>query len=108
MLSRIEFYLSIGAICGLLIYSLYSNDVSSLDMEKAKLQARDSMLTNSRDSAISRSLALEIMGDSLNSVINRKKLDIELIKKKHEKQKNIVRSLDADSSLSMFIRATAH
>ena len=102
MISRVEFYISVVVVIGIVFYLSYFSNTSMYEAEKAKLEARDSLLTIQRDSALAKAMMYDMKSDSLTSVINRKKLDIDLINKKYEKEKNSIRTLDADSTLRFF------
>lgn len=108
MISRIEFYTGLCILAGILIFSIYSTDNSLSEIKKARIEARDSILTVQKDSAIAKALRSEMKADSLQAMINRKKLDINTIQKKYEKEKNHVLVLDADSTLALFERSITH
>lgn len=108
MISRIEFYSCILAILGTLIFFMVSTNDSILGIEKARIEARDSIWQTQKDSALSRSFKSELRADSLQAVLNRKKLDLNTIYKKHENEKKKVLVLGADSSLSFFERSITH
>lgn len=108
MISRVEFYACIGIVLAVLIFSIYSNDDSSLEIEKARLNTLDSIYQSQRDSAFARALQYEVKADSQQAVINRKNLDIQNIQKKYEKEKRNVLNLNADSSLLLFERTVTH
>lgn len=108
MISRAEFYTCFIILCGIVIFSVISTDSQFLEIKRAKIDARDSMLAVQKDSALARALQFEIKADSLQAVINRKKLDMQLIHKKYETEKKNVLVLDADSSLSYFTLAVTH
>lgn len=105
MISRFEYYAGIILLAVMLIYSNISTDISIDEIQKARINARDSILQVQRDSALNRSLQFELKADSLQSVINRKKLDLQIIKKKYENEKKNVLVLNADSTLSLFMRS---
>jgi len=108
MISRIEFYCCICIIAGILVFSIYSTDNSISEIQKARIDARDSILAVQKDSALVRALKFELKADSLQAVINRKKLDIKIIQKKYENEKKNVLVLGADSTLSLFERSVTH
>ena|ERR1035437_5531139 len=108
MVTRIEFYAGICIIAAILIFSINSIDNSFSEIKKARIETKDSMLTVQKDSAISRALIFELKADSLQAVINRKKLDIKDIQKKYEKEKKNMLVLNADSTLALFERSVAH
>lgn len=109
MISRIEFYV---CICILMIVLLASSIApwikSNVDMERAKIESLDSIYQVQRDSAYARALKFELKADSLQATINRKNLDLTIIRKKTENEKKNVLVLSADSSLSLFERSVTH
>ena len=108
MISRLEFYLCIAAIAGILIFSIYSTDSSISEIQRARIETTDSVLQVQKDSAFARALKYELKADSLQASINRKNLDIQNIKKKYGNEKKNVLMLGADSSLSLFERTVTH
>lgn len=107
MITRIEFY-GICVIALIIVFSIRSIDTSNAEKAKAQAETRDSILAVQKDSAMTRALKFELKADSLQAVINRKKLDIKIIQKKYENEKKNVLVLDADSTLSLFERSVAH
>lgn len=105
MISRIEFYASLIILAGIMVFSIYSNNTSIADIQRARTEVKDSVLQVQRDSAIKRSMKFELHADSLQAILNRKKLDLQIIKKKYETDKKNVLVLDADSTLSLFMRS---
>ena len=105
MISRIEFYICMAILCGILIFSSYSPDNTDGDVEKALLRMQDSILQDQRNWKINAALQYELAADSMQAVINRKDLDFNLMQKKHEKEKKNVLLLSADSTLSFFKRS---
>lgn len=108
MITRIEFYAGIAIIAGILIFSIWSTDNSVLEIQKARIETKDSMLRVQKDSAFARALQYELKADSLQATINRKKLDLKIIQNKYENEKRNVLVLGADSTLSLFERTIAH
>lgn len=104
MITRAEFYIGILIIAGLVAYLLYGTR-AEYEIEKAKIEAQDSILTIQRDSALAMAMKKDMKSDSLMKVVERQNEDL---KKVHEKyiyiKENIVR-LNADSSLAWFLRA---
>lgn len=109
MISRIEFYACFIILILIIGFSTY---VSTYDpageAEKARLQARDSLLLVQRDSAFARALKKELIGDSLQAIVNRRNLDLNNIKKKYANEKKNVSVLGADSSLLFFQRSVTN
>lgn len=109
MISRIEFYASFIILIMIIGFSTYLNTYDpGGEAEKARLQARDSLLVVQRDSAFARSLKKELRGDSLQAIVNRRNLDINNMKKKHANEKKNVSVLGADSSLLFFQRSVTN
>lgn len=108
MISRIEFYSCFVILTCILIFSIYSTDNSISGIERARIETIDSILQVQKDSAFARALKYELKADSLQATINRKKLDINNIKKKYENEKKNVLVLNADSTLSLFERTITH
>lgn len=108
MISRAEFYIVIGFLSITILLSLYSNHTYVEQIQRAKIETIDSVLQVQKDSAFARALQYEIKADSLQAVINRKKLDIQNIRYKYEKEKKNVLILNADSTLRLFERSVTH
>ena len=106
MITRKEFYLCWGIIAALIIGNIFSDDISSLDLKRAKIDARDSVIQEQINSTLARSLSAELKADSIQALLNRKNLDIQTIKKKTQDEKKNVLILNADSTLSYFLRTT--
>lgn len=105
MISRAEFYTCIIILAGILLFSIWPPDHSKDEAEKARIQTRDSMIQVQKDSAFTRALKFELKADSLQAVVNRKNLDLNIIHKKIENEKKNVLVLNADSTLSFFQRS---
>ena len=105
MISRAEFYTCICILAGILIYSMHPWEDSGDAAEKARIETRDSVIQVQKDSAFTRALKFELRGDSLQALLNRKNLDLNIIHKKIENEKKNVLSLGADSTLSFFQRS---
>lgn len=105
MISRIEFYTCIAALCGVLIFFSYPKENTDADVQKAILRMQDSILQEQRNWKINAALKYELAADSMQAIINRKDLDFTLMKKKHENEKKNVLLLNADSTLSFFERS---
>lgn len=103
MISRYEFYIVVLIICALFLYLNYSSDTYSYEVKKAKLEVKDNIIMLQRDSALALAMSNEKLGDSLILIINKKNANIDLITKKHEKEKNSIRSMDANDALRFFI-----
>lgn len=109
MISRIEFYIVSCFLSGILLFFIsYNQDDTSDNTERARIEAMDSIYQVQRDSALALSLQYELKADSLQAIINRKKLDINNIRKKYENEKKNVLILSADSTLSLFERSVSH
>lgn len=108
MISRIEFYAGIIILAAIMVFSIYSTDTSIAEIQRVRIDIRDSVLQLQRDSALDRSLKFELQADSLQTIVNRKKLDLQIIKKKYETNKKNVLVLDADSTLSFFQSSITH
>ena len=106
MISRIEFYIGYFILCGIVIFSIWSVDNTVASIERARIEVRDSVLQVQKDSALARAMQYELKADSLQAVVNRKKLDMQIIHKKYETEKKNVLILNADSTLSYFLRTT--
>ena len=106
MISRIEFYAAFSILCGIIILAIWSTDFYRYENERAKIETRDSVLQVQKDSALARAIQYELRADSLQAVVNRKKLDMQIIHKKYETEKKNVLVLNADSTLSYFLRTT--
>jgi biopolymer transport protein ExbD len=74
--------------------------------QEAKIEQRDSVLEAQRDSALELVLKSDLRGDSLQTVINRRELDIQELKAKFKHEKENILQLNADSTLRYFLRAT--
>lgn len=108
MISRVEFYTCILIIAGIFIFSNWPTDHSGNDVKKARIETRDSIIQVQKDSAFARALKFELKADSLQTVVNRKNLDLNIIYKKIENEKKNVLVLNADSTLSFFERSVTH
>lgn len=108
MISRAEFYTCFILLAAIIIGSVISTDTQLTDIKRAKIEVRDSILEVQRDSAMAKALQSELKADSIQAILNRKKLDIQIIHKKYETEKKNVLVLNADSSLSYFTRAVTH
>lgn len=108
MISRIEFYIGISILAGILVFSIYSTDNSIAEIQKARIETKDSMLQVQKDSAFARALKFELRSDSIQAILNRKKLDLQIVQKKYENEKKNVLVLGADSTLSLFERTIPH
>ncbi len=105
MISKKEFYVGLAVVIAILIYIAWPIDSTKSDVEIAKLQTRDSILTAQNDSLKSAVLVLSIKGDSLQSVINTKNLQLKEIKVKYVKVKDNVSKLSPDSTVLYFLSA---
>lgn len=109
MISRIEFYASIILLILIIGFSTYVSTYDPMgEREKARLKSQDSLLLVQRDSALARSLKHELIGDSLQAIVNRRNLDLNNIKKKYQNEKKNVSVLGADSSLLFFQRSVTN
>lgn len=109
MISRVEFYIVSCFLCGILLFFIHYTTINTVkDKERARIEARDSIYQVQRDSALALSLQHELKADSLQQIINRKKMDINNIRKKYENEKKNVLILSADSTLSLFERSVTH
>ena len=91
-----------------MVSSISKWDIADSDRKKGQLEALDSIYQVQRDSAFARALKFELKADSIQSVLNRKNLDLNIIRKKTENEKKNVLILSADSSLSLFERSVTH
>lgn len=107
-ITRLEFWAAIILLGGLVIYSLFPNNNNSLEIKKARIEVRDSVLLVQRDSAIHQSLRSELRGDSLQAIINRKNLDLKQVHEKYIYLEKSVAKLPIDSAVAFFLRAISH
>lgn len=105
MISRIEFYTCMVILWGIGIFFYSTAGNVGEDAEKARLRMQDSILQVQRDWKLNEALKYELAADSMQAVINRKNLDINLMKKKYENEKKNALLLRADSTLSLFERS---
>lgn len=108
MISRVEFYTCFILLTAIVIGSVISTDTQFSDIKRAKIEVLDSILQVQRDSALAKAMQSELKADSIQAILNRKKLDIQIIHKKYETEKKNVLVFGADSSLSYFTRAITH
>lgn len=107
MISRIEFYICMCILSGAMIFTICSIGNPSSG-QRAGIEVRDSILQVQKDSALAQALKYGLKADSLQAILNRKKLDIKNIQKKYENEKKNVLVLSADSTLSLFERSITH
>lgn len=109
MISRIEFYACFIILILIIGFSTYVSTYDPVgEVEKGRLKSRDSLLLVQRDSAFARALKNELIGDSLQAIVNRRNLDLNNIKKKYANEKKNVSVLGADSSLLFFQRSVTN
>lgn len=108
MITRAEFYITCALILVFIAGMSYLGDDHKPVEKRIKIEMQDSVLQVQRDSALALALARDLKADSLQAVINRRNLDIQLIQKKYETKKNTIRVLGPDSSLAFFTRAVTH
>lgn len=106
MITRAEFYASFLLLILVIGFASYVNVYDPQnEAEKARIEARDSIILVQRDSAYGRALKFELRADSFQAIANRKNLDLNIIRKKIDNEKKNVLSLGADSTLSFFQRS---
>lgn len=106
MITRKEFYCCYIIIALLMIGDIFCTDSGFLELKRARIETRDSIMEVQRDSALALALKKELAADSLQAIVNIRNLDINNIKKKYANEKKNIMVLGADSTLSYFLRTT--
>lgn len=105
MISRVEFYACLCIIAGILIYLMNPGKDPGIEAEMARIEIRDSIIQAQKDSAFNRAMKYELQADSLQALLNRKNLDLSIIHKRIENEKNAMLHVHVDSVLAYFQRS---
>lgn len=106
MITRTEFYIAIVVIAGLIAYIIWGGHKNtSLDVKKAGIEIRDSVLVCQRDLAMRLAGLGDKKSDSLQMVIDRQKQSQTQVHEKYIYIEKAVVRFSADSSLAWFLRA---
>lgn len=108
MITRQELYFCFIVLVGIFVFDIFSTHNAIEEIQKGRIEVRDSVLTIQKDSALARAIQSQKKADSLQQIIDRKDANYKKVQKKIEDEKKNVLVLGADSTLSVFERSTAH